>query len=222
MSYLWEFQFSSEVPGGPQANQQQVQVLLASGPSKNHRVIEWSPYLNQRISHKKHEFILRVTFLELSGTSSVTTHKFAAPESSKLYWTVSKVTGNPLEVLEPCLKIPAEVLLTMLILSTVVFNLLWRFPFRKRAMNQGQRRKENMGRRTHSCMEKHTLHAILRSWGTGGGWSCSVPYVSFPSPHQGQVFSSSLRIKLLKQLPPVKADPLQCSTKVIRKQKADM
>lgn len=221
MSYLWEFQFSSEVPGGPQANQQQVQVLLASGPSKNHRVIEWSPYLNQRISHKKHEFILRVTFLELSGTSSVTTHKFAVPESSKLYWTVSKVTGNPLEVLEPCLKIPAEVLLTMLILSTVVFNLLWRFPFRKRSMNQGQRRKENMGRRTHSCMEKHTLHAILRSWGLEG-LELLCPLCILPFTPPGTSFLVSLRIKLLKQLSPVKVDPLQCSTKVDRKQKADM
>lgn len=120
----------------------------------------------------------------------------------------------------------------MLILSTLVFNLLWRFPSRKRSMSQGQRRKEDTGRRTHSCMEKHTLHAILRRCGTGGDWrglegtgrdwSCSVPCVYFPSPHQGQVLQSSLRIKLLKQLPPIKADPLQRSTKVIRKQKANM
>lgn len=85
----------------------------------------------------------------------------------------TQLSGNPLKVLELCLKIPAEVLLTMLILSTVVFNLLWRFPFRKRSMNQGQRRKEDTGRRTHSCMEKHTLHAILRRCGlegTGGDW----------------------------------------------------
>ena len=31
---LWPIQLSSEVPGGPQANQQQVQVLLAQDPPK--------------------------------------------------------------------------------------------------------------------------------------------------------------------------------------------
>lgn len=107
-----------------------------------------------------------MTFLELSGTSSVTTHKFAAPESSKLYSTVRK----PSESLGTMPQDPSEILLTMLILSTVVFNLLWRFPSRKRSMNQGQKRKEDTGRRTHSCMEKHTLHAILRHCGTGGDW----------------------------------------------------
>lgn len=140
-----------------------------SRPSKNHCVTEWSPYFNQRTPHRSYDSLSWKLILWNYLGHPVSPLTNLQPHKVLNYWTIiSKATGNPLKALEPCLKIPAEVLLMILLLSTVVFHLFWRFPFRKRSMNQGQRRKENTGRRTQSCMEKHRLHAILRSCGTAG------------------------------------------------------
>ena len=107
-------------------------------------------------------------FLELCGT-----HKqIYSLTKFQLYWPVRKSTGNPLKVLEPCLKLPAEVLLKFLLLSTVVFSLFWRFPFRekKKKINEPRPEKENTGR-TQLHGEAHAACSEEEPQGR----SCSVP-----------------------------------------------